>query len=72
MERSILEISRGDRERNTWIREKTNVTYVVDRFVSLKWVYVARTREKDTRTLCNGNHGLIEETDVPNRWTNDI
>lgn len=50
MERRMLNISLKDKKRNTWIRQRTNVTDIRRQVASLKWRFVGHNaRLKDSR-----------------------
>ena len=46
----MLGITRRDRKRNAWVREKTGVTDIIDKVKSLKWKWAGHAaRRKDNR-----------------------
>jgi hypothetical protein len=78
MERSMLGITKRDRKRNTWIRNKTKVTDIIQRVKSLKWQWaghIARRTDNrwTTRTIEWYPRGIKRPRKRPkDRWDRDI
>lgn len=78
MERNMLGITRRDRKRITWIRQKTQVTDVIQRIRSLKWQWAGHiARRTDNRWTTKITmwypRGIKRPRRRPNlRWDHDI
>ena len=78
MERCILAITRRDRKRIEWIRQKTQVTDVIHRIKSLKWQWAGHlARRTDNRWTTRITQwyprGVKRPRGRPNmRWDQDI
>ena len=78
MERSMLGITRRDRKRIDWIRQKTKVSDIVERIKSLKWSWAGhvarRTDDRWTRKVLEWYpRGVKRPRKRPqDRWDRDI